>query len=386
MPLRTIDIHIIQSVPPSCINRGEDGRPKSAIYGGAPRLRVSSQAWKRASRIHMEQFLPEDRRAVRSRRIPTEISDLLDRHQPDNKDFNKVLGAMAYQVTIGASDTAKGVMLLVGRQVIDNTAEALLTNYAALRAAYDPKDKKNTKLVEAIQALNLHAIMHQDRSADVALFGRMVASDKTLTVDASLQVAHAISTHMATTETDYFTAVDDLIKDDDEDNGAGMIGDIDFSSGTLYRYASINLPSLAANLGDDADFAAVVAAQFAASFAVSMPTGKVNTFANYTVPALVLVVGREAGAQSYVGAFERPVRASETTGYVDKSIERLVKHIDEIDSAYGAPGQVIGVLAPGIAPEKLGELGPRVRTMDELRGLLDQALSTGSSSTADQLA
>ena len=41
-----MDIHVIETVPPSCINRDDTGSPKTAIYGGAMRARVSSQCWK----------------------------------------------------------------------------------------------------------------------------------------------------------------------------------------------------------------------------------------------------------------------------------------------------------------------------------------------------
>ena len=45
-----VDIHVLQTVPPSCINRDDTGSPKTAIYGGATRARVSSQSWKHAVR------------------------------------------------------------------------------------------------------------------------------------------------------------------------------------------------------------------------------------------------------------------------------------------------------------------------------------------------
>ena len=45
-----IDVHVLQTVPPSCVNRDDTGSPKTAIYGGTTRARVSSQAWKHAMR------------------------------------------------------------------------------------------------------------------------------------------------------------------------------------------------------------------------------------------------------------------------------------------------------------------------------------------------
>ena len=43
-----VDIHVLQTVPPSCVNRDDTGSPKTAVYGGVRRARVSSQAWKRS--------------------------------------------------------------------------------------------------------------------------------------------------------------------------------------------------------------------------------------------------------------------------------------------------------------------------------------------------
>ncbi len=45
-----VDVHVLQTVPPSNLNRDDAGAPKQAVYGGARRARVSSQAWKRATR------------------------------------------------------------------------------------------------------------------------------------------------------------------------------------------------------------------------------------------------------------------------------------------------------------------------------------------------
>ena len=45
-----IDVHVLQTVPPSNLNRDDTGSPKTAVYGGVRRARVSSQAWKRATR------------------------------------------------------------------------------------------------------------------------------------------------------------------------------------------------------------------------------------------------------------------------------------------------------------------------------------------------
>ena len=42
-----VDIHVLQTVPSSNINRDDTGAPKTAVYGGTTRSRVSSQSWKK---------------------------------------------------------------------------------------------------------------------------------------------------------------------------------------------------------------------------------------------------------------------------------------------------------------------------------------------------
>ena len=35
-----VDFHVLQTVPPSCVNRDDTGSPKTAVYGGATRARA----------------------------------------------------------------------------------------------------------------------------------------------------------------------------------------------------------------------------------------------------------------------------------------------------------------------------------------------------------
>ena len=62
-----VDINIIQTVPPSCINRDDTGSPKTAIYGGVRRARVSSQSWKKAVRDEFKLRFDGDDLATRTK-------------------------------------------------------------------------------------------------------------------------------------------------------------------------------------------------------------------------------------------------------------------------------------------------------------------------------
>ncbi len=155
-------------------------------------------------------------------------------------------------------------------------------------------------------------MLNGDQSLDLALFGRMVADNPELNVDASAQVAHALSTHEIVPEYDYFTALDDLQPEDNA--GAAMLGSLEFNSSTLYRYANININELAYNL--DQDSAITGAVSFVKEFLLTMPTGKQNTFANKTLPSYVMVNLRTDTPVNLVSAFEEPVKSKD--GYVKK--------------------------------------------------------------------
>lgn len=66
-----VDFHVLQTVPPSCINRDDTGSPKTAIYGGVTRARVSSQAWKHAMRQAFveESLLDEEDVGKRTKKV-----------------------------------------------------------------------------------------------------------------------------------------------------------------------------------------------------------------------------------------------------------------------------------------------------------------------------
>ena len=54
---RFLQLHLLTFFPPANLNRDDTGRPKTAVVGGTTRLRLSSQALKRAWR---SPSLPEE--------------------------------------------------------------------------------------------------------------------------------------------------------------------------------------------------------------------------------------------------------------------------------------------------------------------------------------
>lgn len=296
-PTLYVDVHILQDLPPSNINRDDNGTPKQAVYGGVSRLRVSSQAWKRAVRLEFAADLPKEATGVRTRRL-TQLftAELAERGLPESDAT--VLAAEAVKslgITAGKKDDLS-YLLFFSRGQLDTMASAVAA------AAGDLTQSKT--IDKAMLELGLKETLRAGHSLDVALFGRMVADLADLNVDAASQVAHAISTHAAKTQFDYFTAVDD--EQEEAETGAGMIGTVEFNSATMYRFATVAVPQLAANLGDHAAAFDGVA-RFIRAFALSMPTGHQTSFAARTRPALVLVVVRQDQPVNLVSAFERPV-------------------------------------------------------------------------------
>ena len=330
-----IDVHIVQNIPPSCVNRDDTGSPKSAMYGGVKRLRVSSQAWKHVTRSFFDAHLDREDLGTRTKRVVGILAKEIGRQAEDLENDAQKLAEEVFNAakiklseprakkSEEASKKAKesGYLLFLSNRQIAQLAEL------AVESARSGEELGNKEVKKIFKSQN---------SIDVALFGRMVADDADLNVDAACQVAHAISTHAAENEFDFFTAVDDdkSRAEEREDAGAGMMGTIEFSSATMYRYATVNLDSLHENLGD-AEATLRALSSFIEAFVKTMPTGKQNTFANRTLPSMVVVQVRDDQPVSLVGAFERPVLKNDTEGFVAKSVRKLVEHEKQLEEAFG---------------------------------------------------
>jgi CRISPR system Cascade subunit CasC len=362
MMSRTIvDIHILQTVPPSNLNRDDTGSPKTAMYGGVRRSRVSSQAWKRATRLAFNRTLDPSELGVRTKRVVellTEEISALDPSLADQADelareTFKAIGIKTSAPKKGETEESGYLLFLSARQVSSLAEAAAAAARAGGTLANELKDRGVRKLADS------------GHSVDVALFGRMVADVSDLNVDAAVQVAHAISVHPVDNEYDYFTAVDDR-KEDVEETGAGMIGTVEFNSATLYRYATVDVDRLRDNLGDGPATRRAVEA-FIRAFVTSMPTGKQNTFANRTLPDAVLVKVRHTQPISFVGAFEEPVGTRHTSGRVHQAAERLARYAGEVEHAFGEESVRSWLVRVGDRTDPLTGLGEEV-TLDELVG------------------
>ena len=318
-----VDFHIIQTVPPSCVNRDDTGRPKTAVYGGVNRARVSSQAWKHAMREMFRDLFSDEQRGFRTKYAAALIAEEIKKQDSSksSEEAEKFAAAALSDAGIKVSEKKEnttGALFFISSIQAAKLAELKLSG---------EKDKKIYK-----------AALKASPAIDIALFGRMVADDNDLNVDACAQVAHSISTHAIQNEYDYFTAVDDFSQTDNA--GAGHLGTMEFNSSTLYRYATVNVEDLFKNIGTDT---ADAVKGFADAFIRSMPTGKQNSYANKTLPDMVYITIRSDQPVNLCGAFEKAIVSKE--GFAEASEERLFAHAEKVYSDYcGAPVQsfVIG--------------------------------------------
>ncbi|MGW6771663.1 type I-E CRISPR-associated protein Cas7/Cse4/CasC [Streptomyces sp. NPDC055037] len=395
-----LDVHALQTVPPSNLNRDDTGAPKSAVYGGVPRARVSSQAWKRATRTYFsdENLLDPSELGVRTKKVAevlaariTDMDPALNGAEalrlaaevihgatgskievPKRKtDAAKTDAAKADAVRDGADEPApesKYLMFLSARQ-LDGLAALAVKGADDIKAYLKDKDNK----------AHAREVADTRHSVDIALFGRMVADSADFNVDAAVQVAHAISVHRVDNESDYYTAVDD--ENTEAESGAGMIGTVDFNSATLYRYAALGVHQLAKNLGEGlreeeprtAPVRRAVEA-FVRSFLESLPTGKINTFGHHTLPDAVVVKLRTMRPISFVAAFEDPVTGA--SGHLREAVARLAEYIPEVERAYGDEESTLSwVLRVGPNTEKLSGLGTETQRLSDLVQSVGQAVA-----------
>jgi CRISPR system Cascade subunit CasC len=376
--MKLIELHILQSFPVSCLNRDDVGAPKTATFGGVTRARISSQCLKRAVREQAKELDGTFYAAKRSRLFTPEITKLLSGHVSDQAEALAKCAAH-YLGKIDPEDSSKVKTLMFlspdeyGRlaKVLGHLPEEVRTKLCeavakispqALQSDEDSEEgdseettglratprakgearpltaKQFTKIVSSVLKAPIKrefgAGFVKD-AADIAIFGRMVASDHSLTVEGSGLFSHALSTHKAENDIDFFSAVDDLKKA--EEAGAGMTGTLEFTSATYYRYVGLNLGLLA-----DADHLGALSAEdrrnvvqtFVEAAIRAVPGARKNSMNAHTVPGYVLgVVKNNSQPLQLINAFEKPV--SSRNGLMDASISALREHHEQLKKTWG---------------------------------------------------
>ncbi len=316
-----IEIHIVQNHSPANLNRDDLGAPKTCYFGGVLRSRLSSQCIKRS--IRMSDTFRQLLGGVRTRQLATLITEKVGGTAAVKKRAVKILDKCGIKAK---NDDRSDMLVYTTGEAIEEMARLLQTD----------KEKTDEQLAEEFGRL----IAQKTAVPDMALSGRMLETGviQGTTVEAALQVAHAISTHEARPEVDYYVAADDI---PGEDAGAGYLDEAVFASACFYKYFSIHWETLVENLdgfqGNREHLAAHTVGAFIRGAAVVNPTGKQNSFAAHNPPDGMLVEIKDSPI-SYANAFAKPVTQGERD-LVSQSIAQLGQYVHDLDIGYGKPLQ-----------------------------------------------
>ncbi|MCO6428715.1 type I-E CRISPR-associated protein Cas7/Cse4/CasC [Nitrosomonas communis] len=323
---RFVQIHLLVSYPPSNLNRDDTGRPKTAIVGDASRLRISSQSLKRAWRTSdvFENTL-QGHIGIRTKEMGEKIYHALLEKKVSEKN---------------AREWAKTTAGQFGKLKSDKKTENNQDLHIEQLAHFGPEEEAAIMLLVDKLATSGAAPTEDDlkllrkprQAADIAMFGRMLASSPAFNVEAAVQVAHAITIHKVAVEDDYFIAVDDLNRGE-EDVGAAHIGEAGFGAGVFYLYLCINRELLFENLGGDTALAAKTLEALVHATTKVSPTGKQNSFASRAYAAYALAEKGDQQPRSLAQAFLKPVTGGDM---LERAVNELTKRYKNFDAVYGA--------------------------------------------------
>lgn len=322
-----IEIHSIQNHSPANLNRDDLGAPKTCFFGGALRSRISSQCLKRS--IRRSPLFERLCGGVRTRRLAKLIAD-----SARDESLEQRAAAILDQIGLTQKEGNQG------KALVFTTKAAVEEMVELLRGTRPENDHElQTKFAEIIA--------NSTCAPDMALCGRMLEPSgrkfdwPETSVEAALQVAHAISTHEARPEVDYYVAADDI---PGKDAGAGYVDEALFASACFYKYFSIHWETLLGNLsafsGNKEHLAAHTVGAFVKAAALVNPTGKQNSFAAHNLPSGMLIEIRRTNPYpvSYANAFAKPVGMDSLDhDLIGESIARLAKYVADMDVGYGRP-------------------------------------------------
>jgi CRISPR system Cascade subunit CasC len=408
-----VEVHALRAFPPSNLNRDDLGTPKTAVFGGSRRLRVSSQCLKRTWRTS-DQFrgaFAKEQLGLRTDRLPEEtlraIGDDLEGEArsgllalltslgkkstkaPSEDDEEEEGEAGAEEAELSDTKARTPHLLFLSRQELEAVSKFAKEKKEALAKVFKKKRVDGEAVKKLRVELQEYLEAHTSSNAvDIGLFGRFVTSGEIDTVEGALQVAHGLGTQAVEVEYDYFTAVDDL----GDEPGAGHLGESEYASSVLYLYACCDLEQLEKNLGartpkgrtadDEArKLARLSLPALVRAIAQATPKGKKTGTAPHTRAEYVEVVVRRSAPLSLANAFLKPVGPNAEGGDVMAgSIAQLVKHRDQLEEAYGHVGDILGRCVLCLREEvDLGAASSaKVKSIDEVASKLSEALNVSA--------
>ncbi|MEF3698883.1 type I-E CRISPR-associated protein Cas7/Cse4/CasC [Desulfolutivibrio sp.] len=346
---RFLQLHILTSYPPANLNRDDLGRPKTAIFGGSTRLRVSSQCLKRTWRtsdvfcealtghvgtrtkimgkyIYAALVLGKPLAAVLAEPVFP-----LEKHSFEALDKKALEKARVLAGFFGECKSRPSTKEDLAKTPMAEVEIKQLAHFGPEELAALDEAVEAVRTADAVDPAGLSLLQRKLTAVDIGMFGRMLAADPAFNVDAAVQVAHAISINAVTVDEDYFTAVDDLNRHE-EDAGAGHIGVTEFGAGIFYQYVCVNRDLLTENLENDATLAQKALRALVEAAVSVAPSGKQNSFASRAFASYVLAESGDRQPRSLAAAFLDPVVG---VGMIAQGVDRLRQTMGKFDTVYG---------------------------------------------------
>lgn len=358
---RFIQIHTLHTYPAALLNRDDAGLAKRLPLGNAVRTRISSQCLKRHWRMTDDQFALsrlDVPMAVRSRGTLELISQRIQANGIAAPLAQAAAEALrdAGLLDKGGKDKKGEDALKTGQAVLLGKPEIdyLVSRCSELVSTCTDEKTLKADIANALknEKKNIEALKHGS-GLESALFGRMVTSDVLASRDAAIYVAHAFTVHQAQVENDYFTVVDDLLREAGELGSAGIF-DTELASGLYYGYVVVDVRQLVENLeGEDfkdcfspdtpaerRELAGRVVENLLHLIATVSPGAKRGSTAPFDWAKFVLVEAGDWQPRSLAGAFHDalPLEDKSNPGTIrQRTVGRLAREIAALDDAYGAP-------------------------------------------------
>lgn len=357
---RFIQIHTLHNYPAALLNRDDAGLAKRLPYGNVIRTRISSQCLKRHWRVADDVFSLSSlgvSMAIRSRELPRQMRDMMIEQGMTEALAQAAVEGMrnaglldkAGKNPVGEDALSTGQAVLLGKAERDYLIGKCVTLGREHTEAKALKEAVAAWLKEKDEKKNIETMIKHGSGLESALFGRMVTSDVLTSRDAAVYVAHAFTVHEAQVENDYFTVVDDLLRDAGEQSSAGIF-DTELASGLYYGYVVVDVPQLVANLEgvkiedcfkvgpDQRELAAKVVHHLLHLIATVSPGAKRGSTAPFEWAKLMLVEAGDWQPRSLAGAFQN---ALDTDGdkIRERAVGQLANELQRHDAAYGAPSE-----------------------------------------------
>ena len=333
---RFLQIHSLHSYTAALLNRDDTGLAKRLPYGNAQRTRISSQCLKRHWRMaehdpHALHNIDGAERAYRSRELVTErVIRPLKGNYPEAviEALEPVFQKAVYGDKADKGKRSRQTLLLGEPELLwlAGEAERLAAEMNDVEAAKTTLDEWSKEFKNNIKALREATLLPGGLAS--ALFGRMVTSDPAANIDAPIYVAHAFTVHAEETEGDYFTAVDDLKREED-DGGADTIQETELTSGLFYGYVVIDLPGLIKNCSGDRELAGQVVHNLIYLIAEVSPGAKRGSTAPFGRADLMLIEAGDRQPRSLAAAYRKPVPHN-----CEKAVKALNHHLALLDETY----------------------------------------------------